>query len=133
MTKRRFESREEWELMYRSGLTQARIADLCSVPQRDINRAIGWAKRWDASLQEGHLANRPPVTQTKAGLTVEWLARRDEFAAFLFREGRTPSRSSTDPAETALGRWLSAQRSASRLGVLLPARRASAGCHGQLA
>lgn len=119
--------------MYRSGLTQARIADLCSVPQRDINRAIGWAKRWDASLQEGHLANRPPVTQTKAGLTVEWLARRDEFAAFLFREGRTPSRSSTDPAETALGRWLSAQRSASRLGVLLPARRASAGCHGQLA
>ena len=53
MAERASESREEWALMYRSGLTQAQIAVLCNMPRESINRSIGRSKRHDPSLQSG--------------------------------------------------------------------------------
>ncbi|WP_396125304.1 helicase associated domain-containing protein [Arthrobacter sp. CJ23] len=125
MTEQRFESREEWELMYRRGLTQTQIADLCSVPKQDVNRAIGWSKRRDVSVEQEHLVSRPTPTQEDTGLTPLWLGRRDELADFMSREGRTPSSASAEAAERAIARWVSAQRTAARRGMLMAAQRKS--------
>lgn len=125
MTEQRLKSPEEWELMYRLGLTQGQIAELCSTPIQEINRSIGWAKRRNSSLQEEHLASRPPEPQVDAGLTREWLNRRDALAAFIEKNGRTPSGSASETTERHLAKWVSAQRSADRKGKLLPARRMS--------
>lgn len=111
--------------MYRLGLTQSQIAELCSAPIQEINRSIGWAKRRDTSLQDEHLARRPPEPQVADGLTSEWLNRRDALAAFIENHGRTPSGSASDTAERHLAKWLSTQRSADRKGSLSPARRMS--------
>lgn len=125
MTDHSFASQPEWEVMYRRGLTQAQIATLCSVSLKTVNRAIGWSKRRDASLEAEHLKNLGPDLRSKDGLTPAWLRRRDELAAFIEREGRTPSAGSVDVAEKRLGVWLNNQRAAYRRGTLLPARQNS--------
>jgi len=123
MTDRSFASQPEWEVMYRRGLTQAQIATLCSVPKQTVNRAIGWSKRRDAGLEAEHLENLG--LQIEDGLTPAWLKRRDDLAAFITQEGRTPSGGSADIAEKRLGAWLNVQRSAYRRGTLLSSRQNS--------
>lgn len=48
----------------------------------------------------------------------------DELGTFVVERGRIPERSSKEPAEAQLGRWIEAQRRAERGGLLCPERRA---------
>jgi hypothetical protein len=118
MAERSFESREEWVLMYRSGLTPAQISELCKVPVTFINRSLGSKRRQDPSLESDHKVNRPEAAEFKplSRPTPRWLIRCDELLRFMSAHGHPPSAKASDPAEQALARWLDAQRSAAKNG-----------------
>jgi hypothetical protein len=125
MVERCFESREEWVLMYRNGLTQAQIAVLCNMPREFINRSIGAHKRGDPSLEVDHVANRPEPSQstTPPLPSPQWLAYCDELVRFLSEHGRPPRLNISDVAELSLARWVGRQRTAARNGSLDPSWR----------
>jgi hypothetical protein len=97
----------EWVIMYRRGLTPARIGKLCEVPSKKVTSALACAKRREPSLEEEHLANAPrpnPVSPL-------WAKRCGELARFVAENGRMPFAKGHE-AESGLGRWLARQRAA---------------------
>ncbi|WP_074466441.1 helicase associated domain-containing protein [Arthrobacter sp. SW1] len=107
---------QEWELMYRQGLNQSQIANLCRQDLSRVNRAIGWAKRRDPRLQREHEANLPAAKPK--GLAPEWVARADALRLFMAEAGLAPSARSRCPEEKSLGTWLQRQRQKDRAGLL---------------
>ncbi|GAB2709903.1 helicase associated domain-containing protein [Arthrobacter bambusae] len=114
---RSFASRDEWELMYRSGLSPEIIARTCNVPVATVNRTLGRRAREDPRLREEHLSNAPATPVDVP--TPEWTARLREFRTFLNENGRPPGTAAgSGPAERSLARWLSTQRTLHKQGKL---------------
>lgn len=98
----------EWVLMYRRGLTAARIAGICDVNPKKVTRALGWAKRRDHALEEEHLSNAPKPS----AVSLRWAQRCEELSRFAAKNGRMPFARGHSDSESSLGRWLAKQRSA---------------------
>lgn len=105
MRDKRSDNTEEWTLMYRMGLTQQKISDLCGVPVGLVRRSIAWNKGLDASLQVQHEENAPEEA------TIRWSRRCEELTEFVAARHRLPSTKGMDRVERSLGRWLATQRS----------------------
>ncbi|MBT8162909.1 MULTISPECIES: helicase associated domain-containing protein [Arthrobacter] len=118
---RSFTSRDEWELMYRRGLSPAVIARTCNVPVARVNWTIGRRVSDDPGLRQEHLHNAPPIVVDAP--TRDWTARVDQYREFLARMGRPPGiTAGSSPAELTLARWLAAQRTLDRQGRLWEAK-----------
>lgn len=96
----------EWVIMFRLGLTPARIADLCEVPIQNVTRALGWAKRREPRLEEEHVINAPKRSE----ISLRWAGRCLDLKSFVAENGRMPFAKGRDQAEVSLGRWLAKQR-----------------------
>jgi Helicase associated domain len=108
MGERSFENRDEWELMYRQGVTPDKIAELCNVPVKRVNWTLGRRALFDPSVKTEHERNAPArAVDRKPG--PPWTATLKEFERFTAEHGRPPG-SKHDPAERALYRWLTRQR-----------------------
>lgn len=109
----------EWVLMYRKGLTAARIAAICDVHPQKVTRALGWAKRREPGLAEEHLSNAP----TPRMVSRQWAKRCEELACFVSKNGRMPSVRGRSDSESSLGRWLTKQRAAAARSNLSEGKR----------
>jgi hypothetical protein len=107
-------SSSEWVLMYRKGLTAARIADICHVHPQVVTRALGWAKRREHALEEEHLSNAPK----SSSVSPRWAKRCQELALFAEQNGRMPFAKGHGASESSLGRWLAKQRTGAARGDL---------------
>ncbi|WP_284984390.1 hypothetical protein [Arthrobacter sp. efr-133-TYG-118] len=81
MTERSFASRDEWELMYRRGMSNGKIAELCNVPVRTVNWTISRRSLVDPGLKEEHKRNATAVPMNT--LTPGWQQRLRQFEFFL--------------------------------------------------
>ncbi|MDQ0756096.1 helicase associated domain-containing protein [Arthrobacter sp. B3I4] len=106
----------EWDLMYRKGLTVARIADLCSV----VRQTVGWHIRAQRALhpdmEAEHLANRP--AQRPRPPSGAWLANLRAVAEYWQAHERYPTTADHDGVARGLGQWLMVQRARLRAGTL---------------
>lgn len=109
----------EWVLMYRKGLTAARIADICHVHPQKVTRALGWAKRREHGLEEEHLSNMPQPSS----ISPRWAERCEELTRFAGQNGRMPYAKGHSDSESSLGRWLAKQRAAAARGGLSQEKR----------
>jgi len=109
----------EWDLMYRKGLTVARIADLCSVLRQTVGGHIRAQRALYPDIEMEHLANRPVARRP----TVQWLETLDAVSRFCSERGRFPTSTDPDAGVCRLARWLQDQRSRLRRGVLRPEQR----------
>lgn len=113
---RSYTSRDEWEVMYRRGLSPAKIAETCNVPVATIKWTLGRRSREDPGLKTEHQNNAPQTPENT--LTPLWAARLGEFQAFLIKHGRPPKAKGGDALETRLARWLRTQRRLNERGML---------------
>lgn len=123
---------EDWVRLYREGVTCAGIAQLCE--DEDILvilRTVAESKERDATLEADHLANRLGAAEEvqaykvpEKSLRPSWQARAAQLKEFVDgHEGRMPRQRGGDETETALGRWLHAQRGKVAKGTLTTAQR----------
>jgi hypothetical protein len=94
----------EWVLMYRLGLSRARIAALVRVPPAAVGYHLVIARRQDPGLEAEHqaAAGAAPVPCPSPGD----LARMEEVTAWILAEGRLPAHPVEPPTipDSALGR-----------------------------
>jgi hypothetical protein len=122
---------DSWVRMYRDGVSCAGIAQLCEYDNiMTILQAVAEAKARDASLEEDHLSNRlGAASEVQAyaapsrALRPGWAERLEQLKNFVQEYGRMPRQSGGDPKETALGRWLHAQRGKLGKGALTTRQR----------
>lgn len=107
----------EWVLMYRQGMTRARIADLENVSPSTVGYHLTVAKARNPPLQAEHDGAAPmrPV----ARVTTRTLERMGELT-LVRAEGRFPSTKATDTAERSLAVWLQRRRRDAENGRLAP-------------
>lgn len=60
---------QEWDLMYRRGLSVRQIAELCGAVRGTVDRHLRSQKLRDPSLGADHLANRPQPKARPLGST----------------------------------------------------------------
>lgn len=121
----------EWIRLYRAGLGGPAIADACDVPDvLEVLRALTAARRADPALEAEHRSNLLRLAReveesvvTRKFLTPAWTARLEQLRAFVCAHGRMPRQRGGDDEETALGRWLHAQRGKVSKGTLHPRQR----------
>lgn len=126
------EEMEEWIELYRKGLGGASIAKLCDVPDvLEVLRALAAARKADPRLETDHSTNLlrharevEDASVTRRLLTPAWTARAEQLKAFVKDHHRMPRQRGGDDLETALGRWLHAQRGKVGKGTLHPRQRA---------
>ncbi|HEX9085898.1 MAG TPA: helicase associated domain-containing protein [Arthrobacter sp.] len=122
---------EDWILMYRSGHSGADVAKECDVDDiLEVLKALVIARREDPSLEVEHTANLlgyareiQEATAAARVMTPSWLRRINELDTFVTENGRMPRQLGGDKTETALGRWLHAQRGKVTKGTLDPRQR----------
>ncbi|WP_395405612.1 helicase associated domain-containing protein (plasmid) [Arthrobacter sp. UC242_113] len=110
----------EWVLMYRGGLTRARIATLTRAPAQTVGYHLSAAVNADPALQAAHdeAAAKAPLRVGQQGL-----ARMRELVVMVQETGRYPSRTAKDAAERTLASWLDRRRNDAVAGTLAPAYR----------
>jgi Helicase associated domain len=115
----------EWVLMYRKGLSRARIAGLVKVPASTVAYHLSVARRKDPGLRAAHdeAAGEPPARVT--GRTV---TRMNDLVAMVQAEGRYPSSKAGSAAERSLAAWLGRRRRDAAEGRLAPAVRDGLSC-----
>lgn len=124
---------EEWIRMYGNGISGAGIIKICSDSDPlEILAALAAAKRCDPSLEHRHAYNlhrnareHEEHLSRNASFTASWQRRLDELTAYVRENGRMPRQTGGDTAETALGRWLHAQRGKVNKGTLGARQRAA--------
>jgi hypothetical protein len=124
---------EQWVRLYRQGNRGVDVARLCGEDDvLAVLRHLTAAKAADSTLEREHLASldspgraedRKPAASLV--LTPAWRRRLDELVSFVRDHGRMPRQSGGDEAETALGRWLHAQRGKVTKGTLELRQRAA--------
>ncbi|WP_235347319.1 helicase associated domain-containing protein [Arthrobacter sp. SPG23] len=116
----------EWVLMYRKGLTRARIAELEKVPISTVAYHLAVARAQDAGLQEAHevAAGGAPA----ARVTVQTMQRMNDLIAMVRTEGRYPSSKADAAAERSLAVWLQRRRRDAAEGRLAPEVRDGLAC-----
>ncbi|QYF88497.1 helicase associated domain-containing protein [Arthrobacter sp. PAMC25284] len=106
----------EWVLMYRRGLTRARIASLVRVPAAAVGYHLAIARRLDPGLEVEH--------QTAAGIAPAPrpspmdLARMDEVIVWVSARGQWPKSKAPARDERALAQWLFRRRREAAAGIL---------------
>jgi hypothetical protein len=110
----------EWVLMYRGGLTRARIAALTRAPIATVGYHLAVAVAADPGLQAVHdqAAAKAPLRVSPQGL-----ARMRELVAMVHETGRYPSRTAQEVGERTLASWLDRRRDDDAAGTLAPAFR----------
>ncbi|MDB6077893.1 MAG: Helicase associated protein [Akkermansiaceae bacterium] len=109
----------EWVLMYRLGLSRARIGALVRVPPAAVGYHLAIARRQDPGLEAEH--------QVAAGAASgphpapKGLARLDEVISWVLTGGRFPDSRSRDRGERSMARWLSGRGREAAEGTLNPA------------
>ena len=116
----------EWVLMYRKGLSRARIAGLENVPASTVAYHLSVARAQDAGLQEAHdvAAGGAPA----ARVTVQTMQRMNDLIAMVRTEGRYPSSKAGVAAERSLAAWLQRRRRDAAEGRLAPEVRDGLAC-----
>ncbi|WP_395405665.1 helicase associated domain-containing protein (plasmid) [Arthrobacter sp. UC242_113] len=110
----------EWVLMYRGGLTRARIAALTRAPAGTVGYHLSVALAADPGLQAEHeKAAGTPVPPVNG----QGLARMCQLVAMVQSTGGYPSRASDDADERRLASWLERRRREAAAGTLAPAYR----------
>jgi hypothetical protein len=116
----------EWVLMYRKGMTRARIAELEKVSASTVSYHLSIARAQDAGLQEAHdgaVGGTPAARVT--GRTVQ---RMNDLIAMVRTEGRYPSSKAGGAAERSLAAWLQRRRRDAAEGRLAPKVRDGLAC-----
>lgn len=124
---------EDWVRMYGEGVTGAEIVKICSSSDPlEILAALADAKRSDPGLEDRHAYGlRRAVREHEENpvrlspFTPAWQRRLDELTAYVRDNGRMPRQIGGDAQETALGRWLHAQRGKVDKGTLGSQQRAA--------
>ena len=98
----------EWVLMYRSGLSRARIAALVRAEPATIGYHLVIARRHDPGLEAAHRA--AAGTAPVPGPSPADLTRMNEVIAWVTAEGRFPKTKATEAHERSLAAWLSRRR-----------------------
>jgi hypothetical protein len=107
----------EWVLMYRGGLTRARIAELAGVPGSTVGYHLRVACAADPGLREAHEA----AAGTGASrVTAQGRERMHQLVAMVQDTGRYPSRNAESTSERTLAVWLQRRREDARAGTLAP-------------
>jgi hypothetical protein len=115
----------EWVLMYRKGMTRARIAGLVKASASTVAYHLTVARGQDPGLQAAHdaAAGKPPARVT--GRTV---TRMNDLIAMVRAEGRYPSSKAGSAAERSLASWLQRRRRDASDGRLAPVVRDGLAC-----
>jgi hypothetical protein len=124
---------EDWVRMYGEGATGAEIVKICSSSDPlEILTVLAAAKRTDPALEARHAANlhrnareHEEYLARNPSFTPSWRRRLDELSAYVRDNGRMPRQVGGDAQETALGRWLHAQRGKVDKGLLGSRQRAA--------
>lgn len=109
----------EWVLMYRAGLTRARIAELVRAPASTVGYHLRIAAAADPGLRRTHEA----AAAKKTLVTAQGLERMQQLVALVQETGRYPSTNAESTSERALATWLQRRREDARAGTLAPAFR----------
>jgi hypothetical protein len=122
----------DWVGMYRKGVSGGSIARLCDDDPLKILKALAAARRQDPTLEPEHTANLgrnarevEEAMAVERAFTPSWRRRIAELEAYVRDHGRMPRQVGGDSPETALGRWLHAQRGKVAKGALDPRQRAA--------
>ena len=124
---------EDWVRMYSEGVTGAQIVKICSTTDPlEILAGLAEAKRRDPSLEARHTAHlnrhaseHEEYLARNASFSPAWQRRLDELTDYVQQNGRMPRQTGGDARETALGRWLHAQRGKVNKGTLGSRQRAA--------
>jgi hypothetical protein len=109
----------EWVLMYRLGLSRARIAALVRVPPAAVGYHLAIARRQDPGLEADHQAAAGAAPSPCP--SPRDLARMEEVITWVTAAGRQPEGRSGDRGERSMARWLAARRREAAGGTLDPA------------
>lgn len=93
----------EWVLMYRGGLTRARIAALTGAPASTVGYHLVVARTADPALESAH---RQAADGTMHRASAHGLARMRELVTFVQETGQYPSARAGSAAERSLASWL---------------------------
>ncbi|MFJ5696622.1 helicase associated domain-containing protein [Arthrobacter sp. NPDC093139] len=107
----------EWVLMYRAGLTRARIAELVRAPASTVAYHLRIATAADPGLRPAHEA----AAARKTMVTAPGLERMQQLVALVQETGRYPSTNAKTAPERTLATWLQRRREDARAGTLAPA------------
>ncbi|MFJ5696582.1 helicase associated domain-containing protein [Arthrobacter sp. NPDC093139] len=118
-TRRDAAPNQEWVLMYRGGLTQARIAELVRAPASTVRYHLRIAAAADPGLRPAHEA----AAVRKTMVTAQGLERMQQLVAMVQETGRYPSTNAESTSERTLASWLQRRREDARAGTLPPAFR----------
>ncbi|MBW4094572.1 MAG: hypothetical protein HIU81_03855 [Acidobacteria bacterium] len=114
----------EWDLMFASGITRSKIAELCHAKRATVFAHFKARIEKDPEVLAVHEANRRQGLDRRP--THGEQERLAELAAFVARESRFPATSGDHPvAELRLGQWVSRQRSLAKAGQLPHSLRAA--------
>lgn len=98
---------QEWVLMYRHGLNQARIARLVGAPVSKVGYHLTVARRLDPSLTIEHEALARKLPKRVHATSIDTM---NKLIAFVKNTGRYPSLASTSDGERKLAMWLQRRR-----------------------
>lgn len=117
----------EWVLMYRKGLTPARIAEIGQVSASTVAYHLSLARDQDGGLQHDHdqAALGAPSAARVTGRTVQ---RMNDLIAMVRAEGRYPSSNAGCSEERSLAAWLQRRRRDAAEGRLAQAVRDGLAC-----
>jgi hypothetical protein len=107
----------EWVLMYRCGLTRARIAELVRAPASTVGYHLRVAAAADPGLRQAHKA----AVARKTMVTAQGLDRMQQLVALVQETGRYPSTIAESTSERTLASWLQRRREDARAGALASA------------
>jgi hypothetical protein len=114
MTKRGAAPNQEWVLMYRAGLSRARIAELVRVPAPTVGYHLRLAAAKEPGLRDAHKA----AAARKTTVTTRGVERMQQLVTLVQDTGRYPSRTADSTSERTLATWLLRRREDLRDGTL---------------
>lgn len=98
----------EWVLMYRQGLTTAKIAATSGAAQSTVRYHLAIAAAAEPSIRDDHRSATRPTPSTR--ITPAGLQNLHDTVALYKAEGRLPSSKSVSARERALATWLLRRR-----------------------
>lgn len=106
----------ELVLMYRRGLSRARIADLVGVPASKVGYHLTVARSLDTELSKEHEAST--LRKNGAAVSPRGIERMNDLIEFVSSQGRYPSYRGMSPEERTLSVWLQRRRRNAAAGTL---------------
>lgn len=107
----------EWDLMLLAGLTAREIAEVCHRDVATVRYHLRRREHYDPGFRTKHEA--AVAARGKTLPSAFWRRRVEEVAAFQAEHARLP-RTTGEPAERALQKWLAARRRLLASGDLTP-------------